>query len=190
MTFEILHRAWSIAALGGLLSWPICGWSQEPSKPTASPSEANPAVPAPGHSVHGEAFNDGPRHEAYLMPGQGKVHFPVTTDKPEAQAFVDQGVAQLHTFYYLESERSFRQAAKLDPTCAMAYWGMAMSNVNNPKRAKGFLKEARNRGGKLTRREKLYLDALEAFCKEGGNDKERRQGLLLGLETLVQEFPT
>ena len=42
----------------------------------------------------------------------------------------DQGVAQLHSFYYFESERSFRQAAKIDPDCAMAYWGMAISVWN------------------------------------------------------------
>ena len=88
----------------------------EPVKPTAPASETNPAVPAPGHSVHGEAFNDGPRHAAYLMSGMGKVHFPVTTKEPEAQTFIDQGVAQLHSFYYFESERSFRQAAKIDPS--------------------------------------------------------------------------
>jgi peroxiredoxin len=163
--------------------------AQEPGKPTASATETNPAAPAPGHSLHGEAFNDGPRHHAYLMPGQGKVHFPVTTSKPEAQAFIDQGVAQLHTFYYFESERSCREAARLDPSCAMAYWGMAMSNVNNPRRARGFLKEARQRAGNISRREKLYLDALDAFFKEPGADKERRHNLLLGLETIVQEFP-
>ena len=128
----------AIIAAAGLFCSSFCRLrGDEPVKPTASASEANPAVPAPGHSVHGEAFNDGPRHAAHLMPGMGKVHFPVTTAKPEAQAFVDQGVAQLHSFYYFESERSFRQAAKIDPGCAMAYWGMAMSNVNNPKRAKG-----------------------------------------------------
>src|SRR5438552_17494220 len=82
----------------------------EPPKPTASASEANPAVPAPGHSVHGEAVNDGPRHAAPLMPGMGKARFPVTTKKPEAQAFMDQGVAQLHSFYYFESEPSFLHA--------------------------------------------------------------------------------
>src|SRR3954447_14744371 len=97
--------------------------AQEPPRPTASSSEANPAVPAPGHSVHGEAFNDGPRRSAYLMPGQGKVHFAVTTSRADARAFVDQGVVQLHSFAYFEAERSFRQAAKLDPDCAMAYWG-------------------------------------------------------------------
>jgi peroxiredoxin len=163
--------------------------AQEAGKPTVSSTETNPAVPAPGHSLHGEAFNDGPRQHAYLMPGQGKTHFPVTTSKPEAQAFIDQGVAQLHSFFYFESERSFREAAQRDPACAMAYWGMAMSNVNNPRRARGFLKAARRRWGESSRREKLYLDALEALFKESGSDKERRQNLLLGLEAVVQEFP-
>jgi peroxiredoxin len=161
----------------------------EPVKPTAPASEANPAVPAAGHSVHGEAFNEGPRHAAYLMPGMGKVHFPVTSKKPAAQAFVDQGVAQIHSFYYLEAERSFRQAAQLDPDCAMAYWGMAMANINNPKRAQGFLKESRKRAASLGRRESLYLEALESFFKEGANAKVKRQNWLQGLETIVQEFP-
>ncbi len=163
--------------------------ADEPLKPTATASEANPAVPAAGHSVHGEAFNDGPRHAAYLMPGMGKVHFPVTTKKPDVQAFFDQGVAQLHSFYYFESERSFRQAAMIDPDCAMAYWGMAMSNVNNAKRAQGFLKEARKHAASLSRRETLYLEALESFFKDGANAKVKRQGWLHGLEAVVQEFP-
>ena len=182
-------RSWSCSLRSLLEQRSHCARGDEPVKPTAPASEANPAVPAPGHSVHGEAFNDGPRHAAYLMPGMGKVHFPVTTKKPEAQAFIDQGVAQLHSFYYFESERSFRQAAKIDPDCAMAYWGMAMSNVNNAKRATGFLKEARKRAASVSRRETLYLDALEAFYKEGANDKTKRQGWLQGLETIVQEFP-
>ena len=40
-----------------------------------------------------------------------------------------------------------------------------------------------------TRREKLYLDALEALYKDGADDKDRKQNLSLGLETIVQEFP-
>src|SRR3954451_14691366 len=95
------------------------------------------------------------------MPGMGKVSFPVTTDKPDAQAFVSQGVAQLHSFFYFEAERSFRQASKIDPGCAMAYWGMAMANVNNPRRARGFLKETKAKAAKLPRRETLYVDALD-----------------------------
>ena len=166
-----------------LLCWTFnLAHGDEPVKPTAPASETNPAVPAPGHSVHGEAFNDGPRHAAYRIPGMGKVHFPVATKQPEAQAFIDQGVAQLHSFYFFESERSFRQAAKFDPDCAMAYWGMAMANVHNGKRAGAFLKEARKRAAAISRREALYLEALEASYKEGANAKTTRQGWLLGLE--------
>jgi peroxiredoxin len=161
----------------------------EPNRPTASATEANPATPAAGHSLHGEAFDDGPRQRAERMPGMGKISFAVSTRTPEAQAFVNQGVGQLHSFFYFEAERSFRQAASLDPDCPMAYWGMAMANVNNARRARGFLKEARKRDAGLTPREKLYLDALEAYFKEGVEDKARKQAFQDGLETIVQDFP-
>src|SRR4051794_32501290 len=95
-------------------------------------SETEPAPgPLPGHSSHGETFDEGPRHAAYLMGTTGSVNFPVTTTVPEAQKFFNQGIGQLHGFWFLEAERSFRQAAALDPQCAMAYWGMSMANFNN-----------------------------------------------------------
>ncbi len=168
---------------------PLIG--QEPTRPTSPASSANPAVPAAGHSIHGEAFNDGPRRRATLIPGMGKVDFPVTTSKPEAQAFVTQGVAQLHSFYYFEAERSFRQAALIDPDCPMAYWGMAMANVNNARRAKGFMTEAKAKATttKITRREQLYLDALDPLYKDGGNARAKQKEQLLGLEAIVAEFP-
>jgi peroxiredoxin len=182
-----------IAVIGlavGMVVSPAAGaGGQEPPRPTPSPSATQPAVPAPGHSLHGEAFNEGPRQRARLLPGMGKVHFPVSTASSEAQAFVDQGVAQLHSFYYFEAERSFRQAAMVDPGCAMAYWGMALANVNNPRRARGFLEQARRRAASLTRRELLYLEAAEAQFREGGSDQDRRRDALLGLETIVQDFP-
>src|ERR1022692_262925 len=96
-----------------------------------------------GHSYQGDVFNDGPRQKAYLMGKTGNVRFPITTKSPEAQKFFEQGVGQLHGFWYFEAERSFRQVALLDPDCAMAYWGMAMANHENEKRAAGFIKKAR-----------------------------------------------
>ena len=75
--------------------------------------------------MHGEVFNEGPRQAAYLMGDTGNVTFPITSANPEAQAFFNQGIGQLHGFWYFEAERSFRQVAMLDPNCAMAYWGMA-----------------------------------------------------------------
>ena len=87
--------------------------AQDTTRPAASTSEADPALPAPGHSVHGEAFNDRPLNHAHLTQGQGKIHSEVITYKPESQRFIDQGNAQLHIFYYFESERSFREAARV-----------------------------------------------------------------------------
>jgi peroxiredoxin/tetratricopeptide (TPR) repeat protein len=150
---------------------------------------AESAVPA-GHSVHGEAFNEGPRQKAYLMGTTGRVSFPVTTQVPLAQAFFNQGIGQLHGFWYYEAERSFRQVAALDPDCAMAYWGMAMANVNNAKRAKGFIQKAVARKDRAGRREQLWIDSLAAYYRdESKPEKDRRKELVRRLEDLSYEFP-
>ncbi|HRQ90586.1 MAG TPA: hypothetical protein PLA50_17460, partial [Bacteroidia bacterium] len=72
-----------------------------------------------GHSYHGEVFNEGPRQAAVLIPGTGEVHLAVTTASEEARQFFNQGLGQLHGYWFFEAERSFRQAAALDPDCAM-----------------------------------------------------------------------
>ncbi|HTP30536.1 MAG TPA: hypothetical protein VMJ75_00075, partial [Candidatus Acidoferrales bacterium] len=54
-----------------------------------------------------------PTLPAKLLPGMGTVHLPITTVSPEAQQFFDQGVAQMHSFWAREAERSFLQAAAL-----------------------------------------------------------------------------
>ncbi len=143
-----------------------------------------------GHSTHGEAFNEGPRQSAYLMGGTGNIHFPVTTDSKEAQAFIEQGVGQLHGFWYLEAERSFRQAAALDEDCAMAYWGAAMAAYSKRPRSQGFIKEAVARIDSVSEREKLYIQALEKYFSEKEKDKKKRaQNYLKDLESIVIKYP-
>ena len=111
-------------------------------KPVVQVYKYDPSGPLPGHSNHGEAFNAGPRQAAHLIGGTGNVSFPITTSSPEAQKFFNQGVGQLHGFWYLEAERSFRQVLKLDPGNPMAYWGITMTNANNRKRAKEIIGKA------------------------------------------------
>jgi peroxiredoxin len=148
------------------------------------------ADPLPGHSVHGEAFNEGPRQEAHFMAGTGKVNFPVTTAKPLAQRFFNQGIGQLHGFWFFEAERSFRQVAKLDPDCAMAYWGMAMANLNNEKRARGFIVKAVDRKAKAHPHELLWINMLESYLKEDKrNDNKRELDAIRDLELIVQTYP-
>ncbi|HEY1065817.1 MAG TPA: redoxin domain-containing protein, partial [Pirellulales bacterium] len=144
----------------------------------------------PGHSLHGEAFNEGPRRAAYLMGGTGEVHFPVTTKNAEAQKFFEQGVGQLHGFWYFEAERSFRQALALDPDCVMAYWGMTMANTNNGDRARKFLAEAVKRKEQVSPREKMWIEALEAYYPPADQKKseaDRWKAYLDRLEKIVYE---
>lgn len=191
--------AWSClaATIAGLLTGPVSGLAHadETAAPTvaATPAAPTPAAstPAAGHSYHGESFNEGPRQRAYLMGNTGLVSFPATTASSEAQQFINQGIGQLHGFWYYEAERSFRQAAMLDPQCAVAYWGMALANTNNAKRAKGFLAEAVKRKPGASEREKMYIDALEAFygSESKGKDKERHDAYASALERILYKFP-
>ena len=109
------------------------------------------------------------------------MHFPVTTEDEYTQAMFDQGLGQLHGFWYFESERSFRQVAALDPDCAAAYWGMAMANVDNEERAAGFARDAWLRRENATEREQHYIDSLARFYdvdyaepEEGEDDEHER----------------
>lgn len=138
----------------------------------ATPARADHAEEKPdaesaaGHSLHGEAFNQGPRQAAYLMEGMPKIQFAITTKAPLAQKFFQQGIGQLHGFWYFEAERSFRQVAALDTNCAMAYWGMAMANVNNAKRGRQFVERATQLTNGLGRRECLWIEAATKLYPE------------------------
>ncbi len=184
----------------GTVAKPTDKADKEVTKPTdkqADKQEAteDPAIKdvAAGHSYHGEAFNQGPRQAAYLMGGTGNVSFPATCKNETVQQFINQGVGQLHGFWYFESERSFRQAASLDPDCAIAYWGMAMSNGGNSKRAKGFIAEAMKRLDSVTERERMYINAVNTYVntptKPTAKDKERRQNYIKALEGIIDKYP-
>src|SRR5947208_17101520 len=65
---------------------------------------------------------------AKLLPGMGTTkNFPVTTSSEEARKFFLQGVSQIHSFWFTESERSCLQALQFDPDMAMAHWCIALS---------------------------------------------------------------
>lgn len=143
-----------------------------------------------GHSYHGEAFNEGPRQAAYLMDSCGKVSFPITTENDTVQQFFNQGVAQLHGFWYLEAERSFRQVAAIEPECAMAYWGMAMANINNTKRAADFIAKAAKMKDTVSERERMYIEALDAWYKaDKSKATARAEKYTDALEKILYKYP-
>ena len=68
-------------------------------------------------------------HEHNAPAKLGEVSFS-TSCKPAVQADFNRAVALLHSFTYMPANDAFRDVAQKDPTCAMAYWGMAMANFH------------------------------------------------------------
>ena len=106
-----------------------------------------------------------------LYTGLGTVHHAVTTRSPQAQKYFDQGLRLCYAFNHDEAIRAFREAARLDPTCAMAHWGIAFAlgpNVNWPvdaaREKEAFLEvqKARALAAKTTARERAWIEALAA----------------------------
>lgn len=97
------------------------------------------------------------------------VHHMAVTATPEAQKFFDQGVNLTFGFNHAEAIRSFREAARLDPNCAMCWWGVAYalgSNINLPMPDDAVipawlaLKNAQGLAEKVSPREQAWIAAL------------------------------
>lgn len=63
-----------------------------------------------------------------LYTNLGDHHFAITTSVPGAQQYFDQGLRLVYGFNHGEAIRAFREAARLDPTCAMCFWGVAYAH--------------------------------------------------------------
>ena len=106
---------------------------------------------------------------ATLVAGLGSLHHPVTTSRPEAQKFFDQGLTFVYAFNHPEAVRSFERAAQLDPQMSMAYWGIALalgSNINSEidaereRAAYGAVQKARALAASGPLHERRYVEAL------------------------------
>src|SRR5690606_21261771 len=83
------------------------------------------------HGAHGSAANGG----VPLYDNLGSFHYRISTRVPRAQAYFDQGLRLTFAFNHAEAIRAFEEAARIDPDCAMCYWGIAFalgSNINLP----------------------------------------------------------
>ena len=109
------------------------------------------------------------RPGAPVFTGLGDHHHPITTKVPQTQAFFDQGVRLLFGFNHAEAIRSFREAGRLDPDCAMCWWGIAFAlgtNINLPMQpdaagpAWAALERARSLESKASAEERAWIEAL------------------------------
>ena len=106
---------------------------------------------------------------APVIEGLDVLHYPITTRNPEAQEYFNQGLVLSYGFNHAEAARSFYYASKLDPECAMCYWGYALvlgPNYNmgmdpgNYERAWEAVQKAIELSGKATEKEKALISAL------------------------------
>ena len=108
----------------------------------------------------------------------GSVHFPTSCLQVVERGF-NRAVALLHSFQYEQARQAFNEVSAMDPSCAMAQWGVAMSHYHglwdNGNTATGrlALKQAQEiAAGKpaTTAREKAYIGALAAYYAKDGDD--------------------
>lgn len=103
-----------------------------------------------------------------LLDGLGEHHYAISTDVPLAQQYFDQGLRLTYAFNHAEAVRAFEEAARLDPDCAMCWWGKALAlgpNINAPMdSASGVaayeaVQQARS-AKNATERERALIEAL------------------------------
>jgi tetratricopeptide (TPR) repeat protein len=140
-----------------------------------------------------------PRHVHYIEPAQqsksptgalaprlqklGNHVFPVSTKNQQAQLFMNQGLNLSYAFNHAEAGRAYREAERLDPELAMAYWGEALAlgpNINAPMdpanepKALAAIQKAITLKSKASAREQALIDALAQRYSGRAEDRKAR----------------
>jgi tetratricopeptide (TPR) repeat protein len=132
------------------------------------------------------------RHGATDLGAIGTAHL-ATSCNAAAQQQIDRGVALIHSFWYVEAEKSFRRAADADAQCGMGWWGVAMSNLHplwapptadELKVGQQAAEKARQVGAK-TPRELALIDAINAFYT--GDDKLDHRTRMIAYEKAMAD---
>jgi tetratricopeptide (TPR) repeat protein len=125
-----------------------------------------------------------------LMQGIGDATMTITTKSPRAQAYFNQGLRLLHDFWYFEAYRAFKEAARLDPSAAMAYWGMAQALSNFPQmseQAAGDIEKAKSLMGGVAGLEEHYIRATAALIENPGD--HGRDAYVQEMQDMLKEYP-
>ena len=109
------------------------------------------------------------------MTGIGNSHIAIQAT-PEAQAWFDQGLSLLHDFWDYESARAFEQAIRVDPNCAMCFWGLAQAEGFRGEADKVYgdqaLAEAVRLKSKASKTDRLYIEAAQAESRGDSGQAE------------------
>lgn len=207
MTGVLTQRGWLplavlLLALGG------CGETAAPTadatpEPTATPPAAEPEKDAAawphGENTIDSGYAAAPEGMAPLLEGIGDVDFPVTTEVELARDYFNQALTFSYGFNHKEAERSFREAARLDPSCGTCWWGVALVNGPNINKAMDDAQVApaweavqnalANREG-LSELEQALIDAVATRYSEDGGDRAALDAVYAGsMRAVSEQFP-
>jgi hypothetical protein len=139
-----------VATVWVAFGWAPQMWAQSAAKchPMETPEVAPEDLPVP-----------------QKLSGIGNAHIRITAT-PEAQMWFDQALNLLHDFWDYESARAFEQGVRVDPKCAMCYWGLYQAEMFSHSNAKYYadrtLKRAVRLKAKISKAERLYIEASVA----------------------------
>ena len=128
-----------------------------------------------------------------LLDGIGQASFEITCT-PEARAYFEQGINLVHCFWDFEALRAFEQAVRLDPSCAMGWWGIHRALQYNRRERAGEREAALNKAVELqdraSERERYYIRAAaELLIKNKDKPAEGRAAFIREMEALIDRYP-
>ena len=144
------------------------------------------------HQHKGEyspAFNFASLPAPPLMKNIGTSEIKITTKSEQAQKYFNQGLNLMHAFWDVEAYRAFREAAKSDETCAMAYWGiynaLGQNSQEMAEERSAALKKAVELLPTVSEHEQFYIRAISLLAEQG----KGRAAWISEMEALIDKYP-
>ncbi|HMA17666.1 MAG TPA: hypothetical protein VKS03_04425 [Thermoanaerobaculia bacterium] len=131
-----------------------------------------------------------------IRAGAGKVTQKVTAKTPSVQAFYDQGLAYLHSYVWIEAARSFHQALREDPECAMAWMGLARAEqgLNRDDASKAAIEKAKSLEPKVSVGERRHIELraqqIDAQLAPADKEKEKHEAYKRAIESAIAADPS
>jgi tetratricopeptide (TPR) repeat protein len=125
-----------------------------------------------------------------MIAGVGDSHLAITTSSREAQRSFDQGLSLLHCFWDFEALRAFREAARIDPACAMCQWGIhrAMEfGGSSEDEMKPVVNKMKELAPKASDHEQRYIRSIVE--SDGKKGEEASKAYQREMEALIYRYP-
>jgi len=131
-----------------------------------------------------------------LVPGIGTLSQKVTAKTPAVQALYDQGLAYLHSYVWIEAARSFHQALREDPDCAMAWMGLARAEqgLNRDSESQAAIAKAKSLEPKVTESERRHIELraqqIDAQLAPADKESQKHDAYKRAIEKAIAADPS